>query len=230
MRIPLFDIDGTLAFSGNIIHSESFDFVLKTFYKLKNASRKQITKTSGMIDSEILLKLTEINGLSESLAKEQLQPALQAMGKYYSEHKQRVQPKLMPGTMNILNTLRKNNIPLGLLTGNVEEVAWGKLKQLGVDEYFSFGAFGDMALKRVELVELARIKAERALGRPISLKDLVIVGDSPRDVACAKEAGIASIAIGAGKFSYNELSVFNPDLTLHSFEEVDKFMDFIQNR
>ena len=92
---------------------------------------------------------------------------------------------------------------LALLTGNPEPVARTRMRRLGLDRFFApgTGAFGCEAERRSDLVRLARRRA----GDP-PLSEVVLVGDTPRDVEGALDAGIRAIAVATGEYGQAELS------------------------
>lgn len=227
MKIPLFDIDGTLFKTGSLSHRYSFAYAFEKIYKVK-ATQTEINP-EGMVDNQIIVEVLKLHGLSEEEIKPKIKQATNAMTEYMEKHKDDVKPEILPGVLDLLNALKQKNVPLGLLTGNVEEMAWIKLEKGGIKDFFSFGAFGDKAYKRVELVEHARQNAEKALGRTVDKNELMIIGDTPKDIACAKDAGIQVIAVSTGIFPFEELVDEKPDLAIHSLEEIDSVLKFLNN-
>lgn len=150
------------------------------------------------------------------------------MTDYYFKHQHEGKGVLLKGVKKILERLKSQSIPIGLLTGNVESIGWNKLERANIRDYFSFGGFGSLAYRRVDLIPIAKAEAERVLKRSISLKDLFLVGDSPLDIACAKFWGIKAVAVAQGKFSQKELSIAGADLVLGSLEDNKKFFEFIE--
>lgn len=225
-KIPLFDIDWTLLKGGasNKIHSDAFDFGFHTVYNQPNAFKNDIV-TEGKIDTQIIIEVLKLHDVSEEEAKAKLPEALEVMKQYFLQHADEGTYEAMPGVKDLLEDLKQRGIPMGLLTGNVAEIGWEKLKRAGIKDYFSFGAFGSMAFKRVDLIKIAAEEATKALGKPINVDQLFIVGDSPLDIACAKDGGIPVIAVGAGHFKSHELA--HADLTLESLEEKDKVLNFL---
>lgn len=217
-KIPLFDIDWTLLKGGesNKIHHDAFDFALHTAYNKPKASYKDFMG-EGRIDTQILIGVMKIHGVSEEEAKKKMPQALEAMKEYFFEHADEGTYEVMPGVVELLTDLKSRDIPLGLLTGNVEAIGWEKLRRAGIKDYFDFGAFGSMAYKRVDLIKIAEQKA--------GTNNLVIVGDSPLDIACARDGKIPVIAVGAGHYKSHELA--NADLTVDSLEEKDKIINFL---
>jgi len=225
-KIPLFDIDWTLLKGGasNNIHHGAFDFALHTVYNQPTASESE-AMAQGKIDTQILIEVLKLHGVSEEEAKSKMPEATKAMKDYFYTHADEGTFEPMPGVVDLLTDLKEKGIPLGLLTGNVAEIGWEKLRRAGIKDYFSFGAFGSMAFKRVDLIKIAAEEASKALDRQITIDELFIVGDSPLDIACARDGGIPVIAVGAGHFKSHELA--HADLTLESLEEKDKILKFL---
>jgi len=226
MKIPLFDVDWTLIEGGNKAHSLSFDYALKSVYGLPDASRSEI-KTDGMIDTQILIEVLKLHNYPEEKAKEKMKEATAAMEEYYHAHFMEGNCILLPGVRELLIALKEQTVPCGLLTGNVESIGWHKVERAGIKAFFSFGAFGDSAFRRVDLVAVAQKRAEKLLNKSIPITDFFIVGDSPLDIACAKAAGIKVIAVAQGTFTREELQAAGADLVLESLKEQDKFFHFM---
>jgi phosphoglycolate phosphatase-like HAD superfamily hydrolase len=110
---------------------------------------------------------------------------------------------------------------VGLLTGNVQPGAMLKLDRFQLGEYFRFGAFGDDHEDRCELARIALEKAERIAGRPVRGDETTVIGDTPRDVACARAIGARAVIVATGLVSREELQRSEPDILLESFEDVE---------
>ena len=132
--------------------------------------------------------------------------------------------ELLPGVRELLDVLREAGVMLGLLTGNVEEGARLKLERFGLNEYFAFGAFGHERVDRTELGPLALDRAGKARGRTFCAAETVIIGDTPRDVACGQALGARTIAVATGSSSLAQLSACRPSLLLETLEKPDRIM------
>jgi phosphoglycolate phosphatase len=107
--------------------------------------------------------------------------------------------RLLPGVRPLLERLSaRDDVLLGLLTGNWEAGAKIKLSRLGLDGFFRFGAYGSDGIEREELPPVAFARAGRLAGRPFAPEEALIVGDSRFDVACARAHGIPSLAVTTG--------------------------------
>lgn len=226
-KIPLFDIDGTILKSNtpNNVHDDAFDYALHTVYKLPNASVKSHS-LSGKIDSQILMEISQIFGASETEAKEKVEEAMTATLDYFLKHVHKDSYKAIPEVEPLLKHLKSLGIPLGLLTGNIEEIGWEKMRLLGFIDYFTFGAFGSLAYKRVDLIPIAKKRLEKILDTEIPLENFVIIGDTPLDIACARAGNIPVIAVSTGKYKSHELS--HADLVVESLGEIDKITKFLE--
>jgi phosphoglycolate phosphatase-like HAD superfamily hydrolase len=100
---------------------------------------------------------------------------------------------------------------VGLLTGNVESGARIKLTPTGLWPRFRVGAYGSDAEDRRRLPAVAAARAEALAGRRFRGDDLVIIGDTPRDIDCARAFGAAVIAVATGRHSLADLEAHAPD-------------------
>jgi phosphoglycolate phosphatase-like HAD superfamily hydrolase len=116
--------------------------------------------------------------------------------------------KLAPGVVEVLEALRAraDRFRLSLVTGNLEAVARRKLAAAGVGHHFDAGqgAFGSDAEERDELPAIARRRARPPEGWP--RERTVVIGDTPRDIACARADGLRVVAVGTGPFTVQALA------------------------
>jgi phosphoglycolate phosphatase-like HAD superfamily hydrolase len=115
---------------------------------------------------------------------------------------------------------------LGLLTGNLEMGAKIKLDHLGLYEHFLDGAFGSDHEDRDELLPIAIEKFSRK-GFDFSVRDCVVIGDTPRDVRCAKIHDAYCIAVATGPYTREDLLKTDADIVVDSLEDTGTCMDFI---
>jgi phosphoglycolate phosphatase len=115
--------------------------------------------------------------------------------------------RAMPGVLEVLAGLReREDVVLGLLTGNYPEGAALKLRAVGIDPgWFKVTAFGDEAASRPELVPVATEKLSALGVRPADPSRCIIIGDSPRDVECAIKNRCYAFAVATGKYGVDDL-------------------------
>lgn len=115
----------------------------------------------------------------------------------------------------VAELLRRGNPLPGIVTGNVKATAPIKLKAAGFDpDWFPVGAYGSEAHDRNELPFLAVERAEKHLGRKIAPEQVVVIGDTPADVACARALGAVAVVVMTGFTTRDEMIATNPDYLL----------------
>ena len=104
---------------------------------------------------------------------------------------------------------------VGLLTGNFREAAFIKLNRVQLDTYFTEGAFGGDEANRNRLPEQA-FNGIRPKLPSLHPSDMIIIGDTPRDIACAKHFGCTSVAVATGSYTAAQLARYQPDVVLET--------------
>jgi phosphoglycolate phosphatase-like HAD superfamily hydrolase len=113
----------------------------------------------------------------------------------------------LPGVQELLDTLaRRDDVILGLLTGNLVEGARAKLEAVGIDpKLFVIGAYGSDHELRPELPAIAQRRTRELLGVDIPGQHVVVIGDTPADVECGRDIGARAIGVATGRYSIDEL-------------------------
>jgi phosphoglycolate phosphatase len=217
MKLILFDIDGTLIDSGEA-GTRSLNLAFEELFSLKDAFRG--IPMAGKTDIQILKEGLSSHGLDSENGNVGL------LCTAYILHLQREieNPRrhVKPGILNSLSVLsRMDGVSLGLLTGNIETGARIKLNPFGLNSYFPFGAFGNDHEDRNRLLPIAVERFRLLHNRDIPYRDCVIIGDTPRDVECAKVYGAYSIAVATGPYSVQSLSTSGADRILKDMGEFD---------
>jgi phosphoglycolate phosphatase len=131
----------------------------------------------------------------------------------------------LPGVPDLLEALHpREDVCLGLLTGNFQAGAKIKLQRFDLWRFFRCGAFGDDAADRNALVPVA---VDRALscGVPSLLaSDVIVVGDTPHDVACAKAAGATAVGVATGGFTADQLRACGAPIVFDTLRETDEVL------
>jgi len=110
---------------------------------------------------------------------------------------------LLPGITELLAALGDEEAAgralVGLLTGNLERGAALKLRSAGLEPgRFRVGAYGSDSRQRPDLPAVAARRAAALAGRTFAGEDIVIVGDTPDDVACGRPVGARAVAVATG--------------------------------
>jgi phosphoglycolate phosphatase-like HAD superfamily hydrolase len=139
------------------------------------------------------------------------------------------EPVLLPGVTALLQRLAglPDQFSLGLLTGNMEEGAFTKLRHFQIDRYFRFGAYGLDREHRDELGPIALDRAHAITGRRFSGRETVIIGDTPRDIQCAQAFGARCLAVATGGFLIEDLTPHGADAVIPDLTAADFILDLL---
>ncbi|HEX9015946.1 MAG TPA: HAD family hydrolase [Chloroflexota bacterium] len=211
--VALFDIDGTLVRTeGASPHSRAFK---AAFQKVFGTECNFAVGMHGMTDLQIFMLLAKDVASANGALRESAIEACRSMVEIYQvKDAGDGSYVVLPGVRDLLSTLRDAGVSLGLITGNVPEIARDKLEITGLDGYFGFGAFGTEGDERTVLPPLAVARAEAALGVRVDPSRVFVIGDTPRDVAAALDNGYRAVAVATGHISVADLSSTGAELVL----------------
>lgn len=212
MRLLLFDIDGTLL----RVNGEGETAIQRAVATVTGQSvSTEHVSFSGRTDPAILRDVLSTNGLP--VRKDLLTEVTRA---YIDAARENIHASIvdrLPGTAALLSLLAdREEVFLGLVTGNVEPIAFHKLQTVGLADHFPVGAFGSDHEARSQLPPLAVERATSSARHPFSIENSVVIGDTLNDINCAREAGARSVAVSTGRPSHSELAEHAPDLLLRS--------------
>ncbi len=126
-------------------------------------------------------------------------------------------------THNAIQFLHDKGCYLGLLTGNFQDVAAAKLKIGGYDYDFNFGVYGEFHKDRNELPKMALDFVRKQFKTEPMPEKFVIIGDTTRDIECAKNSGMKAVAVATGKIPKDVLAGYHPDLLLDNLAQPEKW-------
>jgi len=226
MRLALFDIDGTLLREG-IAPKLAFARALRETFDTTGPISGY--RFAGMTDPQCVAEIMRMAGISDEVIRERRGACLDRyVAHLTTEMRNHDGAKLFPGVKELLSKLSvREDVLVGLLTGNVQPGAMLKLARFKLGGYFRFGAFGDEHEDRGELARIALEKAERIVGRPVRGEEATVIGDTPRDVACARAIGARAVIVATGLVSREELLAAKPDVILESFADVEGTLEAI---
>jgi phosphoglycolate phosphatase-like HAD superfamily hydrolase len=132
---------------------------------------------------------------------------------------------VLPGVRELLDALAaRDDVSMGLLTGNIAPAARIKLAYFGLWDYFAWGAFGDVHCDRNALFDLALEAARRHDGTKVERDRVFVIGDTPHDVACARGGGAVAIAVATGFSSADELRAAGADVVFDDLSDTASVM------
>ena len=223
MRLVLFDIDGTL------LRAQGLGLVV-----MERVGRRLLGPAftldgidfGGALDPWIFRQAAERLGHDDPshLHPEFREAYVSELARELDRGERR--PILLPGVTSALAAFRGDRTAtLGLVTGNYARAVPLKLRAAGIDPaQFVVGAFGDDAPTRPDLVRLA-MEQWRARGADPDPRRVVVIGDTPRDVDCAKKNGCRSIAVATGWHTFEQLRAGGADLVLRDLTALGPALD-----
>jgi phosphoglycolate phosphatase len=225
MKLILFDIDGTLLKSTNTIHVESYSYAIRSVFGIEGHLYDIVP--DGKVDSQIFLEILRHGGIPQKLVRQHINELFLARHEFVVQNMQDSQVNdVLPGVDCLLTILKKHFV-LGIVTGNEEQSAWHRLEKAGLKHFFLTGGFGNESERRADLVKIAIQRAERMANQQFSPSDVLLVGDTPNDVRCAKENNLRIIAVATGRYGTQELQGTEADIVLVDLTHISEFEHFI---
>lgn len=227
-KLVLFDIDGTLVLTGGA-----------GLRAMNRACEDIAGHDEALADIPVAGRTDRIilTDVVRKLGRELDDELLAELRRRYIEHLReeielpgRGTKAVMPGIRELLDALAvRDDVFVGLLTGNFEEGARIKLGHFDLWRYFRCGAYGDDSADRNALVPFALERARR-LGLPdLSPEHIIVVGDTPHDVACAHAVGALPVGVATGGFTADQLRASGADIVFEDLRETGEFLRLLAN-
>jgi phosphoglycolate phosphatase len=214
--LVLFDIDGTLLHSGGCGRAATRLAIQEVFGTIGLLDK---TNFAGKTDWQIVLESLVSTGINVEQVQIRLQTYNEAVARHLSQIVDSFPVQACVGAAEVVRALRAHpETLLGLVTGTMPALVPIKLRAAGFDpDDFKIGAFGSEGWERAMLPPLALERARIHAGRDFAPERIVIIGDTPGDIACARSIGARTVAVATGPFKVNELRAHHPD---HLFESM----------
>lgn len=225
MTLILFDIDGTLVHSrgcGSAATQLAMQEIFGTVGSLA------AFKFGGKTDWQMLLET--LDGL---FAPHEIEARLPDYDHALARHLEaiisnyNVQPCLGAAAL-LQKCVDTPHLTVGLLTANMPQSAWIKLKQAGyAPAQFKFGVFGSEAPHRSALTPIALERARQLTQRVFHAEKVIVIGDTPEDIECARAIGARIIAVATGRYPAAELAAYQPDMVLENLADTEHVFSYI---
>ncbi|MCA9916617.1 MAG: HAD hydrolase-like protein [Anaerolineales bacterium] len=223
-KLLLFDIDGTLIRS-NGAGRLTLAYALERLYGSRGLLDSY--NMSGKTDPRIITDLLTAMGVPPKEIKKQLPAIYELMAEHGQEVFWEKEMTACPGVPELLAALiGREDVLIGLLTGNSQITAPLKLSAAGIDPLqFRVGAYGSDALDRNELPAIGMNRANQLTGGSFNGNNTVIIGDTPADILCARAGKATAVAVASGWHAVATLAEYHPD---HLFENLADTEQVIQ--
>ncbi len=222
-KLVLFDIDKTLIKSSKG-HNIAFSKAFKKVYGID--TNIDIINHHGMTDQQIIIEVLKKNGLDEREINLKLEECMKAMITSFDKFINNDEIIVLDGVQELLKELDKHNILMGLVTGNLEPIARGKLKKVGLNHYFKIGGFGNDDINRTNLVKIAIRRAEENFNFQFD-NNVFLLGDAPQDMGAGKKVGVTTIGITTGIYPKEQLENAGADFVLKDLKDTNKLLKII---
>ena len=224
--LVLFDIDGTLLTGATNAHSQALDAAISEVHGVDPKGIRTKINPAGRTDGEIARLILLDRGVSALRIDELAGDVRDACCRIYAQIRPSdLSSHVVPGIPDVLAWLSERpDATLGLLTGNYEPIGRLKLRLAGIGKWFASapGAFGSDSEDRAALPAIARRRAGH-----VRREDAVVIGDTPRDIACARADGVRCVAVTSGQFAADELS--GADAVARDATELRDVLESIQS-
>jgi phosphoglycolate phosphatase-like HAD superfamily hydrolase len=218
MHLILFDIDGTLVWTRGAGREATKHAMTEVFGTCGALAAHQF---GGKTDWLTLTELLPEFGMTHEEIERRLPAYNAAMGRHLNAIIDSYAVEACPGSLELVEALRqRDDVGLGIVTGNVSSTAPIKLRAAGFDPaWFPVGAFGHEARERDDLPVLAVARAVERYRYPFMPNDVLVIGDTPADISCARALGAVAVAVQTGFAELDELVAAKPDHLLRDLTE-----------
>ena len=224
MKLLLFDIDQTLLESSRG-HRVAFEEGFREAYG-EEVSIEGL-ELGGMTDRQIIVEVMRVQKVPERVIQSRLDQCIRIMEHRYAEVLRADELTVLPGVVGLLEALNRHpEVLMGLVTGNLETIAWGKIRKVGLAKYFKLGGFGNEDVVRSHLVENAIQLAVRRHGF-VEANNVFVFGDTPRDIDAGHGARATVVAVATGHFSKYNLRRAGADWIVDSLSDKEKIFDIL---
>jgi phosphoglycolate phosphatase-like HAD superfamily hydrolase len=226
-KLVLFDIDGTILLTAGAGRRA---IVAAISEEVGSSAALSQVRFDGKTDPQIVTELLEAAGHPGPHDSDRVEAIC---SRYVSLLQHELQhpasrTTVMPGVLSLLHQLEKENVLIGLLTGNMAAGAALKLRAGGIDPArFAVGAYGSDSAHRPDLPPIAAQRAEPYLGRTPSGSDVVIIGDTPADIACGACIDARAIGVATGAYSVADLMSCTPHAAFENLSDTDRVVEAI---
>lgn len=217
VRLVLFDIDGTLLHTGGA-GIKAFAKVFATEFGAVDGFER--LKFAGRTDISLVREFFKHHGIAET--PENFERFFERYVFWLDHILVQCESRTCPGVMEFIGDL--GALPeaplLGLLTGNIRLGAEIKLRHFNLWDTFATGGFADDHEERDHIAAVARQRGSRLLNESLHGGQVLVVGDTPLDIRCARAIGAKVLAVATGGHPLEELKQHEPDWAVADLTQV----------
>ena len=217
VRLVLFDIDGTLVHTGRA-GVRAYDRVFATEFNAVDGTSRP--KFGGRTDLSLVREIFGYHHIAAT--PENFQRFFDRYVFWLDHILAQSQSEICPGVLEFIQQLQALPQPplLGLLTGNIRLGAEIKLRHFQLWDVFATGAFADDHEDRDQMAAIARARASRVLNDNLRGDQILVVGDTPLDIRCARAIEARVLAVATGGATLEELKRHAPDWAVADLRQI----------
>jgi len=218
IRLVLFDIDGTLLHTGGV-GIKAFARTFASEFGLHEGTER--LRFSGRTDVSLVREVFNLH---------QIEPSPGHFDRFFAAYVVWLREMIADcqggacqGVLEFIQALESQLEPpvIGLLTGNIKEGARIKLERFNLWEKFPFGGFADDHEQRDQIAAVAHRRGSERFGRPLRGEEVLVIGDTPLDIRCARAIGAKVLAVATGGALIEELAQHKPDWAVPDLSHID---------
>ncbi|HWU07559.1 MAG TPA: haloacid dehalogenase-like hydrolase [Streptomyces sp.] len=218
MKLVLWDIDHTLIATRGV-GREIFGHC---FEQITGHPMREQAAVDGMTEPVIFRETAKLHGITSD------RPMFEAFARLSAEQHElragelRERGHALPGAARVLAAVAAlDEVEQTVVTGNIRAAAETKLRVFGLDTHIRFpiGGYGEDDDERAELVRTAIRRASQCLNTPLATQDILLIGDTPADIAAAKNNHVTVLAVATGRSTITELRQAGADLVATDLED-----------
>jgi phosphoglycolate phosphatase-like HAD superfamily hydrolase len=221
-KLVLFDIDHTLVV-GTKAHGQAFSYAYKVIYGVEANQDKVF---HGWTDIQIIKEVVGQRGIPNEEIEKKIPRCLEVMANEYKKLIANEEIIVLPGVRELLVALTEGQVLIGLVTGNLKDIAQAKLSKVNLWHFFSLGGFGSENEERNKLAKLAIERARKDYKFPIT-GEVFLVGDAPPDIEAGKSIGAKTIGVATSAYSLEQLKASGADYVLDNLTDANGILKII---
>jgi phosphoglycolate phosphatase len=216
-RLVLFDIDGTLLHSGGA-GVKAFARAFASEFGVNNGVER--LKFAGRTDVSLVREFFSNHQIEAS--PKNFERFFQSYVVWLEQIIRECEGGACPGVMEFYRALEILPQPplFGLLTGNIRQGARIKLQHYNLWDKFPIGAFADDHEERDNIAAIALERGSAHLGRPLRGDEILVIGDTPLDIRCARAIKARALAVATGSYTVEELARHAPDWAVPDLSKI----------